>query len=351
MPDSDSAGPPDTIRLKDVYGVFILGPDDVQFRTGSISGHSCLVSDPERRGLLGPVIDRLVSSPVAQRRPWNQAELELLDEIIPQLQQNGIIEAEGSPRQSSRASAGPLGASGKPLSDARIAVVGHGILGDAVRALLQGMPCGSATIIESSSVAPKPPAGGVMSPQRSLPRPRNAKQWLEAVADHDWIIAAQDCFEPEELAALGKAAWQLAVPWSLVCFDGYEGWVGPTFIAGQTACFGCFRRRLFAGAGEPKHVFMDPGVKVHRVPSPWSAGPETGAWVSLITSMFALEFIAAMEGRSFTLNNMLIVHRLNLTFQRESVLRLPRCPDCSPRGGAPPTNVFAHVLGTRRKGG
>jgi bacteriocin biosynthesis cyclodehydratase domain-containing protein len=200
-------------------------------------------------------------------------------------------------------------------------------------------------MIESSSVAGTAP---VFAGQ-ALPRPRDAGQWAEAVGGHDWIIAAQDCFEPEELAALNRAALGLSLPWSLVSFDGYEGWVGPTFIPGQTACFNCFRQRLFAGAAEPKHVFVDPGVKIHRVPSPWSAGPETGAWVSLITSIFALELIAATQGHSFTFDQLLIVHRLNLTFQRESVLRLPRCPDCSPRRGAPTPNVFAHVLSTRQK--
>ncbi|MGH7226204.1 MAG: hypothetical protein ACRELF_23560, partial [Gemmataceae bacterium] len=243
--------------------------------------------------MLGTVIDRLLSPKAAQLRPWNQAELELLNELTPQLEQNGIVEHEGLPLKSSIGDALPATSPSKTLSETRIALVGHGVLGEAVRVLLEDMPCGPLTIIESSSVAPQHPvprtrsivrpimpSGSPALSQRSLAQPRSPKQWLEAVADHDWIIAAQDCFEPEELAALGKAAWRLSVPWSLVCFDGYEGWIGPTFVPGQTACFGCFRRRLFAGAGEPKHVFMDPGVKVHRVPSPWSAGPETGAWIS-----------------------------------------------------------------------
>ena len=170
---------------------------------------------------------------------------------------------------------------------------------------------------------------------------------MQALGDNDWIIAAQDCFEPEEVTDLNRAALQLAVPWSLVCFDGYEGWVGPTFVPRQTACFECFRRRLFAGMPESQHVFIDPGVKIHRLPSPWSSGPASGPWISLITSMFALELVAAMEGRSFTLNNMLVVHRLNLTFRRETVLRLPRCTECSPRANAPRVNVFSHVLTTR----
>ena len=108
---------------------------------------------------------------------------------------------------------------------------------------------------------------------------------------------------------------------------------------------------MFAGAAEPKHVLADTRVRICRIPSPWSVGPETGAWVSLLTSIFALELIAAMQGRSFTLNQMLIVHRLNLSFQRETVLRLPRCPDCSPRGSAPTVNVFANSLSTRQSRG
>jgi bacteriocin biosynthesis cyclodehydratase domain-containing protein len=224
----------------------------------------------------------------------------------------------------------------------------------AVRALLTGMPCGSVSVLRSSSVAEvdaDPGArSGAASSAEPLPRPRTAAEWTEELSGCDWVVAAQDCFEPEELAALNEAALRLSTPWSLVCFDGYEGWVGPTFVPGQTACFSCFQARLFAGASNPKHVFMNPRVKVHRVPSPWSTGPETGAWVSLITSIFALELVSAMRGRSFTLSEMLIVHRLNLTFQRESVLRLPRCPVCSPRAGQPVLNVFSQLLSTRETG-
>jgi bacteriocin biosynthesis cyclodehydratase domain-containing protein len=359
MPVSDSSpDPTGTIRFKDVYGVFALGPDDVQFRTGSLSGPAIVVSDSERRGLLAAVIEKLLSSQGAPSRPWNEAEEELLGEVIPELRQNGIVEVAGRP-------AAPGGGPGshapmlrKPLAEARVAIVGHGVLGNAVRSLLADTPCGSITVIESSSVARVDNAKKAASLEqssgsrpgaavsvRSLPHPRDSAQWMQSIEDHDWVIAAQDCFEPEELAALNEAALQLRLPWSLVCFDGYEGWVGPTFVPGQTACFGCFRRRLFAGAAEPKHIFREPGVKVYRAPSPWSAGPESAAWISLITSLFALELVGVMEGRGFTLN------RLNLTFQRESVLRLPRCPDCSPRRNAPNVNVFSHLLSTRQTGG
>jgi bacteriocin biosynthesis cyclodehydratase domain-containing protein len=343
MSSADPLPSPQPIRFRDVFGVFVLGPDDVQFRTGSLSGPVCMVSDPRRRGLLGPVIHRLLDPDEMRRRPWNEAEVELLDECLPELAEAGVIETDEPLRASGGGFRTNAAILQKPLSEARIAVLGHGILGQAVTSLIWAMPSGPVTIIASASVG-----GPAAEAGRVLPRPRDEAQWAEAIAGHDWVVAAQDCFEPEELAALNKAALQVPVPWSLVCFDGYEGWIGPTFVPGQTACFSCFRRRLFAGIGEIKYVFTDPAVKMHRLPSPSSVGPETGAWVSLITSIFALELLAATQGRSFTFNQMLIVHRLNLTFQREAVLRLPRCRECSSRPDGATENVFAHMLSTRR---
>lgn len=347
-----------SIRIKEVFGIFVASPDDIEFRTGTTTGRSLVLSDPERRGLLGPIIGRILSLDEARDRPWNDAESEVLRELIPQLEESGVIECDGQAKLLNEGRGAFIPLLQKPITDARIAIVGHGVLGEAVRRFLTGMPCASLTMVESSSVAKAGIAQAVdivgqlpnssgMTSQTQLARPTTESGWSGALAGHDWVIAAQDSFEPEELAALNKAALHLGVPWSLVCFDGYEGWVGPTFLPGQTACFTCFRRRLFAGASEPKHIFTEPGIKVYRVPAPWLVGPEAGAWVSLIASMFAHEVVAVMNGRGFTINNLLVVHRLNLTFQREPVLRLPRCPDCAPRSNAPRLNVFSHLLTTR----
>jgi bacteriocin biosynthesis cyclodehydratase domain-containing protein len=349
MSTSDAIPLVGSIRLKDVFGVCVLSPDEVQFRTGSMSGISYVVSDPERRGLLGTVIDRLFLADATQSRPWNESETNLIQEVLPQLVESGLVEADGPQPSASDARSSLTPILDKNLAEARVAIVGHGVLGNAVRSLLAPAPWASIKIFESSSVARDIDATAqvtAMARGQAASKPRET-DWAEAIGGFDWIVAAQDSFEPEELSALNRAALRVSVPWSLVCFDGYEGWVGPTFVPGQTPCFNCFQRRLFAGSAEPKHLFMDARVRVHRVPSPWLTGAETAPWVSLIASMFALELIAATQGRSFTLNEMLIVHRLDLTFQRESVLRLPRCPVCSPRSGAPVINVFSHLLSTR----
>ena len=344
MSSSESAPSAETIHFKDVFGIFVLSPNEVEFRTGNTSGKSFLVSDPEQRGLLGSIIEKIVSPQPMRARPWNKAESELLGQLMPELHRNGLLALDDERQIIDGDHVFSIPLLNKPITEARIAIVGDGILGDAVQRFLLNMPCGFVTVVESSSVAT---SNRVRRPQRAVSRPKGDAEWIAAIHGHDWIIAAQDAFEPEELLVLNKAALRHRMPWSLVCFDGYEGWVGPTFVPGQTACFSCFRRRLYAGAAEPKHVFADPAVKVHRVPSPCFAGPEANAWVSLIASMFALEIVAVMNGRGFTINHILTVHRLNLTFQRESVLRLPRCAECSPYRDAPRPNVFAHVLATR----
>ena len=344
----------DAIRLNDAFGIFASGPDQVEFRTGTTSGRSFVASDSERRGLLTSIVEKIVSPRRVPARPWNQAESEVLKELLPELQENGILDASVGAEtcNDSRGISVPI--LRKPLTEAKIGILGHGVLGFSVRLLLQRMGCRSITTVESASVAQagenaglnlmvEPPNSVALSSNRHT-TPTDEREWITTVQGHDWVIAAQDSFEPEELTALNQATLRLGVPWSLVCFDGYEGWVGPTFVPKETACFNCFQKRLFAGLAEPKHLFADPGIKVHRVPSPWSTGPEAFAWVSLIASLFAFEITAAMNGRGFTLNQLLIVHRLNLTFQRESLLRLPRCPDCSPRQNAPNVNVFAHLL-------
>ena len=254
----------DRTHFRDIFGVFITGPDDVEFRTGATSGRSIVVSDSERRDILGNIIGRLVSPKTTPSRPWNETEVELLDELMPQLQENGIIDFEGAPRATFQEAASSFALVNKPTTQARIAIVGHGVLGQAVRELLRDMPCKAFNFIESSSVAKSRNFRVSTSKFRSsvtkpieygelIPRPTSHDKWVEVLNGHDWdIIAAQDCFEPEELAALNRAALQTKLPWSLVCFDGYEGWVGPTFVPERTACFSCFRQRLFAGATEPK---------------------------------------------------------------------------------------------------
>ena len=340
------------IRFNAAFGVVVLSPDDVEFRTGATNGRSFVVSDSERRGILGTVIERILSPQLTPARPWNGAEAELLDALIPQLKDSGIVESDVAAAATGGAAA--VSILRVPMAEAHIGIVGHGVLGKAVRAILLGMSFGRLSLIESRSVARRDNAAADDERSRQdatseapITQPTHDREWLDVLRGFDWIVAAQDCFEPEELAALNKAALQLKLAWSLVCFDGYEGWVGPTFVPGQTACFGCFRRRLFAGAAEPKHIFSDPGVKVHRVPSPAAIGPETTPWVSLIASMLAMDIVAAMRGFGFTLDHMLTVHRLNLTFQREAVLRLPRCEDCSVRRSAPQLNYFANILPTR----
>jgi len=53
MSSSETPLSAETIHFKDVFGIFVLSPNEVEFRTGNTSGKSFLVFDTEQRGLLG----------------------------------------------------------------------------------------------------------------------------------------------------------------------------------------------------------------------------------------------------------------------------------------------------------
>jgi hypothetical protein len=233
--------PPDHIRIKDVVGVFALSQDEVEFRTGLTSGTVFVISDARRRGLLASIVRRVVLAGTDSARAWNAAERELLQELIPDLVANGIVERpdQDEPLPDGQPTPAPGQLLRKPLASARLTVVGHVVLGEAVRDHLADLGCASIGVIKSSSVAQTTEE----STEPTLPTPLSADDWVRALTATDWLVVAQDAFEPEELALLNSAALQLGVPWSLVCCDGYEGWVGPTFVPKQTACFNCFQRR------------------------------------------------------------------------------------------------------------
>src|SRR5258708_8308625 len=109
-------------------------------------------------------------------------------------------------------------------------IVGHGILGNAVRLLLQRMGCRSINTVESSSVAQAFENTGLIGDPLSPislntgrhTAPTNEQEWITTVQGHDWVIPAQDSFEPEELTALNQPTFRLRLPYALLRFICYQ---------------------------------------------------------------------------------------------------------------------------------
>lgn len=315
-------------RLRETLGLYVRSSDEIEFRIGTTNGEHIVLSDGERRGLLARVIERLA---FPHERELNAEERLFLEELIPQLRQGGLLEEPPE-------ALAPQSLLSVPLTEARLAVVGDGFLGVRLAELLSPVGFRELLVLRSSGTAKTAPRA------EAEPRPTSIEQWRSSLFRFDWVIAAQDCFEPEELRAINDERLHTRRPWSLLCYDGREAWIGPTFAPASTACFSCYERRLLSGPKDVRNVLGEPGVRMMRLPQPGLGGAHASLLMTYVASLFAMDVCALMNGEGFTLGSMVVVNLVTMAMQRETVLRIPRCPVCSRTRGEPAVNVFASIL-------
>lgn len=144
---------------------------------------------------------------------------------------------------------------------------------------------------------------------------------------------------PRELPALHRCnelALEAARPWLQVLpFDGRMAAVGPLFLPAETSCHVCYtlRRSASLGFGELEQL-------LEATPSCAPSGPALEAVVAAAAASLAVAWIALLDPR---LPGVLfaVEPEGGLRITRHLVLRVPRCPACSPTHRlAPPAPWF-----------
>lgn len=139
-----------------------------------------------------------------------------------------------------------------------------------------------------------------------------------------WVHASLD---DDELAATNTAAIERSAAWlQLPAYDGEVLAVGPIHIPGQTCCSECVRIRQAANApysGPNRTARLLTAPRLHRVPLVVRLQADLAA---LIAGTYTLNAAASAVGTVHTLD----LHQLTSSAHR--VLRVPRCPACSPAG-------------------
>jgi bacteriocin biosynthesis cyclodehydratase domain-containing protein len=137
-----------------------------------------------------------------------------------------------------------------------------------------------------------------------------------------WVHAALD---DDELNATNASALASGSPWLQVpAYDGEVLAVGPLHVPGQTCCADCVRIRRAANAPYPtpnRSARLLTAPRLHRAPLVVRLQADL---VALVAARFSLNPIGSAVGT---------VHALSLSSLRSSehrVLRVPRCPSCSP---------------------
>ena len=144
------------------------------------------------------------------------------------------------------------------------------------------------------------------------------------------------------LDRLNEAAFALRVPWlTIALLDGESAQIGPTIRPGVTACYKCFETRLksnFSFIGRDEAVEKYLGQTRERIDFgmlPPVADIVGGFAAIEVMRTLSPETVAQTSGR-FMLFNV-----ADFTTEFHPVLKLPRCPVCSPVRNKPKPRVWS----------
>lgn len=159
------------------------------------------------------------------------------------------------------------------------------------------------------------------------------------------VLAALPRWQPDLFLAINHACVQVGKPWLPVQAENEVSLlIGPFVVPGQSACYACFERRRRANLLDGAEVQMALDKLVSTEPN---AGNYRARSVrTLLEPAFAmaaievLKYAAGLEFYLSTLNNVISFTPFVLEMESIPVLKVPRCPACSPSANAPSGRVW-----------
>ena len=155
----------------------------------------------------------------------------------------------------------------------------------------------------------------------------------------DLIVAVASDYLNDELLAIDKRARETGRRWMLLRSVGFEIWLGPLFVPGETGCLTCLRHKLV------RHRL------VHRFAATHGEGG-AAPLVSLSGSIRAASELAAIEVAKIIAGSgeglkgkVLSLDLRHWSSRTHDVIRHPACPVC----GVAPTPVASPVILESRK--
>ncbi len=175
--------------------------------------------------------------------------------------------------------------------------------------------------------------------QRLLPGRVARVGWRETLAGVDVAVVAPSPAELPELAGWNERRLASATPWLLVLpFNGRFASVGPLFLPRETCCYGCFVRRRAAALPDPADF-----LRLESAPAPYPVGRSLAAVLAGAAAVVASRWLAREDA---ALAGAFVAFELDdgLRATRHRVLRVPRCPACSPASGTPSLLPWASAV-------
>lgn len=136
---------------------------------------------------------------------------------------------------------------------------------------------------------------------------------------------------PPWMDVLNEATQDAGIPWtSAAVLEGTELHVGPTIVPGKTACYKCFELRFKSNIPS-----IEPYLRFEAFIRETGESRDFGLLPPLADiagGLAAAETISALHPHRAprTLGKLLTFHANSYSIDEHPVLRLPRCPSCTP---------------------
>lgn len=135
------------------------------------------------------------------------------------------------------------------LREVHVAVVAQGFLGRCLERQLEDAGVGRLTLLHPSN--DPPPVAGSGSTQKVWSRLDRETVWpdFSPAAAPSLLFVPVEGEDPALLRAVDRFSKLHGLPWMLIqAIDPHEGWVGPLFVPGDTACYRTLETRLIGNS-------------------------------------------------------------------------------------------------------
>jgi molybdopterin-synthase adenylyltransferase len=172
-------------------------------------------------------------------------------------------------------------------------------------------------------------AGNLKPDEWPSPPPLAYEAWAERLGEQEisCLVATSDFGGPHLILQWNSYCVENRIDFLPVVLERFTGTIGPVVIAGETACYECFRRRENSNMDSPE---------ITRLPEVGAAERQaiTGfhpAMANVLGELTAMELCKIYGGgMPWHPNRIIEVNLLGPAIFPRPVLKLPLCPVCSP---------------------
>ncbi|MFD2171144.1 TOMM precursor leader peptide-binding protein [Tumebacillus lipolyticus] len=148
------------------------------------------------------------------------------------------------------------------------------------------------------------------------------------------VLVAEDVFAPALYEAVNRAAIERGIAWSMIVIDGWNVYVGPTFLPGSTGCYHCLeadrRSRLVNPITYDRYLehLVQSEAQVALAISPTFADIAAGMLASDIPNAVGNMPQRIETESSLTLNRQLHLDMRTFDASLHPLVKQPRCEVC-----------------------